>query len=246
MKIRSLLLGVLCMLALSVSFSSCSDDEQSWDDSGSKIELPYVRAYFLNEGTMGQNNAGIAFYAPNKDKDFIGDIYKAQNKASLGDTGQDMIEYEDCIYVSVYGSNYLAKLNAACVEQARVSFIDDADLSAGVRSIAAHDGYIYASFYGGVVAKINANTLKVEKKLTGHGDNLEGVAICNDMLYVANAYKNEGVNYIYHTEVLVFDLNSFSFKETLTVASNPNKLTEDDDKAFLISWDYSAESYVLQ
>lgn len=66
------------------------------------------------------------------------------------------------------------------------------------------------------------------------------------MLYVANAYKNEGVNYIYHTEVLVFDLNSFSFKETLTVASNPNKLTEDDDKAFLISWDYSAESYVLQ
>ena len=97
-----------------------------------------------------------------------------------------------------------------------------------------------------MVAKINANTLKVEKKLTGHGDNLEGVAICNDMLYVANAYKNEGVNYIYHTEVLVFDLNSFSFKETLTVASNPNKLTEDDDKAFLISWDYSAESYVLQ
>lgn len=52
MKVRSLLLSVLCMLALSVSFSSCSDDDgQSWDDSGSKIELPYVRAYFLNEGT---------------------------------------------------------------------------------------------------------------------------------------------------------------------------------------------------
>ena len=32
----------------------------------------------------------------------------------------------------------------------------------------------------------------------------------------------------------------------MTVSSNPNKLTEDDDKAFLISWDYSAESYVLQ
>ena len=247
MKVRSLLLSVLCMLALSVSFSSCSDDDgQSWDDSGSKIELPYVRAYFLNEGTMGQNNAGIAFYAPNKDNDVIGDIYKAQNKASLGDPGQDMIEYEDYIYVSVYGSNYLAKLNAACVEQARVSFVGDADLSAGIRYIAAHDGYIYASFYGGVVAKINANTLKVEKKLTGYGDNLEGVAICNDMLYVANAYKIEGGNYIYHTEVLVFDLNAFSFKETLTVASNPNNLTEDNDKVFLISWDYSAESRVLQ
>ena len=66
------------------------------------------------------------------------------------------------------------------------------------------------------------------------------------MLYVANAYKIEGGNYIYHTEVLVFDLNAFSFKETLTVASNPNNLTEDNDKVFLISWDYSAESRVLQ
>ena len=44
MKVRSLLLSVLCMLALSVSFSSCSDDDgQSWDDSGSKIELLWDR-----------------------------------------------------------------------------------------------------------------------------------------------------------------------------------------------------------
>lgn len=248
MKVRSLLLGVLCMSALSVVLSSCSDDDndRDWDDNGSTVELPYVRAYFLNEGTGEQNNAGIAFYAPNKEKDVIGDIYKVQNKASLGDTGQDMIAYEDCIYVSVYGSNYLAKLNAACVEQARVSFVGDDDLSAGIRYIAAHDGYIYASFYGGVVAKINANTLKVEKKLTGYGDNLEGVAICDDMLYVANSYKIENGHYIYLEEVFVFDLHTFSFKETLTVATNPNKLVEEDDKAYLVSWDYSAESHVLQ
>lgn len=56
------------------------------------------------------------------------------------------------------------------------------DLAAGIRAIAAEDGYIYASFYGGVVAKINANTLKVEKKLViENGYNLEGVAISNNM-----------------------------------------------------------------
>ena len=250
MKVRSLLFGMLCMLVLSVSLSSCSDDDdEGRDDGGSKITLPQVRAYFLNEGTMGANNAGIAFYAPDGDADFISDIFKKQNNALLGDTGQDMIEYEDHIYVSVHGSNYLAKLNAAGVEQTRVSFVDDADLTAGIRYIAAEDGYIYASFYGGAVAKINASTLKVENKITGHGANLESVAISNGMLYVSDPYRKEGTNYVYQTELQVYDLRTFSYKEAVTVYINPNKLIEQDDKLFLISWgDYSEarESKVLQ
>ena len=92
-----------------------------------------------------------------------------------------MIEYEDEIYIAVSGSNYLTKLNAAGVELKRVSFVSDNDLSAGIRYIDAEDGYIYASFYGGAVAKINAKTLEVVDKLTGLGDNLEGVAICEDI-----------------------------------------------------------------
>lgn len=176
MKVRSLLFGMLCMLALSASLVSCSDEDDVLDDSGSTVSLPQVRAYFLNEGTQKENNAGIMFYAPNGDAASISDIFKKQNNAQLGDVGQDMIVYEECLYVAVYGSNYLVKLNAAGVVQKRVSFVGDADLSAGIRSIAAEDGYIYASFYGGTVAKINANTLQVEKKLTGVGSNLEGVA----------------------------------------------------------------------
>lgn len=182
MKASNLWYGLLCMLAVSVSLSSCSDDngnnDDDRDDTGSKVQLPQVRAFFLNEGSYNGNNAGISFYAPNGDADFISDIYSYQNDAKLGDTGQCMIEYEGEIYVAVYGSNYLAKLNSAGVEQQRLSFVTDPELSAGIRYLAAEDGYIYASFWGGVVAKINAQTLKVESKLTELGDNLEGVAIC--------------------------------------------------------------------
>ena len=174
MKVRSLLFGMLCMLALGASLASCSDDDDdSLDDGGSKVTLPQTRVYILNEGSQGANNAGLAFYAPNKDADFINDIYKTQNNAKLGDLGQSMIEYEDEIYIAVSGSNYLTKLNAAGVELKRVSFVDDNDLSAGIRYIDAEDGYIYASFYGGAVAKINAKTLEVVDKLTGLGDNLD-------------------------------------------------------------------------
>lgn len=250
MKVRSLFYGMLCMLALGASFASCSDDDndESWDDSGSTVTLPRERVYILNEGTMGYNNATLAFYAPNGDAEFIADIYKVQNGgASLGDTGQDMLEYNDAIYVSVYGSNYLAKLNAAGVEQTRVSFVDDADLSGGIRYLAAEDGYIYASFYGGVVAKINANTLQVESKLTGLGANLEGVAIENGRLYVANSYTvtPEG-QYVYNKDVFVIDLRTFTQVETLTVVQNPNMMLDEDDRVYLISWDYSREQYVLQ
>ena len=44
MKVRSLLFGMLCMLALGASLVSCSDDDDdSLDDDGSKVTLPQTR-----------------------------------------------------------------------------------------------------------------------------------------------------------------------------------------------------------
>lgn len=252
MKVRNLF-GWLCVLALGVASVSCSDDDPEWNDDGSKIDLPHNRVYILNEGSQNKNNAGIAFYAPKNDAEKIVDIFYEQNGKRLGEIAQSMIEYRDKIYVAVYGSNYLARLNAACVEEASVSFVNDPDLSAGIRYIDAEGGYIYASFYGGVVAKINANTLVVEAKLKTGGANLEGVAIEDDNLYVANSYekvldpvtnKNQ---YVYKTDVYVIDLRSFSLKGTLAVSQNPNDLIEEDDKVFLISWgNYKDKGYSFQ
>lgn len=236
MKVRSLLFGMLCMLALGASFTSCSDDDDdNWNDEGSKVELPRSRAFILNQGNNGSNNAGIAFYAPNKDADFEIDIFKKQNNKALGDNAQDLIEYEGRMYVSVNGSNYLAMLNAAGVEQKRISFVDDADLSAGIRYLAAEDGYIYASFYKGFVAKINANTLAVEAKLSGLGDNLEGIAICDDLLYVTDSYRQEDNNWLYNKNVVVIDLRTFQKVSDIEVSTNPNRLLEEEDRLFLIS-----------
>lgn len=249
MKVRSLLFGMLSMLLLSGALTSCSDDDDSWNDEGSSVVLPQSRAYFLNEGTMGYNNAGIAFFAPYGDASFIGDIFKKQNGSSLGDTGQDMIRYNDKIFVSVYGSNYIARLNAAGVEEARLSLADaaDSDLTGGVRYLAAEDGYLYASIYGGWVIKVDAKTLQVVAKLQlAQGINLEEVETEDGNLYVASSYKKVDGKYVYLTEVYVIDLKSFTLKQTLTVTTNPQYLCETGDKLFLISTDYSRESYVLQ
>lgn len=48
MKVRSLLFGMLCMLALGASLASCSDDDDdSLDDGGSKVTLPQTRVLLL-------------------------------------------------------------------------------------------------------------------------------------------------------------------------------------------------------
>lgn len=246
MRIRSFLLGAMCVFGLGTVMVSCSDDDNGWDDNGSKVELPDSRVYILNEGTMGVSNSGIALYAP-ENSDFISDIFYRQNDFGLGDTGQSMIRYKGKIYVAVYGSNYIAKLNAACVEEQRTSFVTDPDLLGGVRYIAAEDGYIYASFYGGVVAKINAETLRVEAKLKTGGANLEGVAIEDDNLYVANSYAQGDGGYTYYKEVIVIDLRTFTKKGTLTVSDNPNDMAEEDDKIFVISWgNYGDKGYSFQ
>lgn len=209
--------------------------------------MPDSRVFILNEGTKGQNNAGIAFYDPTNSMKPIGDIFSKQNSAKLGDVAQNIIVYNNNMYVSVFGSNYITKLNAAGVEQAHQLFSSDKDLSGGIRYLAAKDGYIYASFYGGVVAKINAKTLAVESKITKLGNNLEGVTICNNELYVANSYKNENNKFIYLTDVFVIDLSNFKLKKTVTVAKNPNQLVEAGGKVFVVSWDFSSQDgYIVQ
>lgn len=247
MKSTKFWLGACAMLAFGSVFTSCSDnDEPDWNDDGSKIDMPDNRMFILNEGTQSMNNANISLV--NLDNNSLTeDIFLKQNGSMLGDVAQDMIEYDDNIYVAVYGSNYLAKLNAAAVETARVSFASDPELQGGVRYIAAEDGYLYASFYGGVVAKINANSLQVEKKIAGLGNNIEGVAIEGNSLYVADSYLHTDSGYVYNEKMYVIDLKSFSLKETIAVSPNPNQVLEEDDKIFLISWgNYKERGYEFQ
>lgn len=253
MKSTKFWFGVCAMLSISGLVTSCSkDDEPKHDDTDSKVELPNYRMFILNSGSIGANNSNISFYAPREGKG-IADIFYEQNGFRLGDTGQDMIEDDDQIYVSVYGSNYLAKLNAAGVEQGRVSFTSDPELQGGVRFLAEEGKFIYASFHGGVVVKINKNDLSIAGKITNIGANLEGVAIEDGRLYVANSYSQSvdpetGKNvYKYLDEMFVIDLKNFSLSQTLTVCTNPNQVAEEDDMIFVIgNGNYADKGYECQ
>ena len=220
-------------MLLAAGLTACSDDdEEKFDDEGSKIELPARRAFILNEGSWGGNNAGIAFYAPSKDANFVSDIYYTQNGAKLGDLANAMIEYKDNLYVIVGGDRYVARLNSAGVEQARYEF----STSEGEpRCLDAEDGYLYVTQYGGRISKLDAKTLSLVSTFQG-GDNLEGIVEEDGKLYVSNAYKVDATgSYIYNTEVLVIDAATMKQTNTLTVTANPGALYEIDDTIYLLS-----------
>ena len=232
MKVKKLLFSYLCVSALFATFISCSDDDNNpWNDEGTKVELPQQRVFILNQGKDKNNNAGIAFYAPNKDasnpqNNFIANIYQEQNEKALGDTGQDIIEFEDNIYVIVSGSRLLLKLNSAAVEEASLSF-DEADGTP--RYMTAKDGKIYVTLWSGKVARIDARTMKIEAYAEVNA-NPEEIVENNGKLYVANSGYGEG------TDVSVINLSTFQKEKDIPVVKNPNNILKANNEVYLLSW----------
>ncbi len=229
MKFRSIILSALCGLAVSAAMTSCSDDDDDYDpfEYGSKIALPEHRGYVLNEGSYQMNNASIAFFDAVADtttsKEY--DLYYVQNGRQLGDTGQDIIIYNDNVYVIVYGSNYIAKLNKAGIEQCRHTFPDN---HGKPRYAVADDGKLYVTTVGGYILRLNADDLTLEADcIVGktperivEEDGVLYVAIGNSYDYTSTSNKmaivstdNFNDNYVKYVEVM---------DNTQLVAANDN------------------------
>ena len=192
MKFRSLFLSALCVLAVSTAFTSCSDDDEyNPYEYGSSVALPEHRGLVLNEGSFQKNNASIAFFDAVMDTTTMAanDLYLIQNKKQLGDTGQDLISEDINIYVTIYGSSYVAKLTKAGIEQTRRAFGNDLGKP---RYMAECHGYIYVTTYGGYVVKLNANDLSVVAKVTV-GKAAERIDEEDGILYVACGNTLDGV-----------------------------------------------------
>ena len=231
MKFRSIFLSALCGLAVSAAMTSCSDDD-GYDpfEYGSKIALPQHRGYVLNEGTNKLNNTCISFFDAVNDtttsKEY--DLYFVQNGKQLGDTGQDIIVEDNNIYVSVYGSSYVAKLNKAGMEQVRKSFGSDLGQP---RYLAECNGFIYVTTYGGYVVKLNANDLTEAGKVAV-GPAAERIDEENGILYVA---CGNTLDYQPDNRMFIIDTKNFTDAATksVDVCDNTQLVCATDNYVFI-------------
>lgn len=226
MKIKHLFLSAFISL-LTVSFTSCSSDDQGTIVKVPTLESINSRCFILNSGKSGSNNAGLAFYAPNKELGLVKDLYEVSNGVKMGDTGQSIIYQDGYIYIVLSGSKKLLKLDSEGKEVKSMSFSPE---DSNPRYLAYAGGKIYVTLWSNKVVRIDANTFDKEAYVSV-GVRPEEITVVNNKLFVANSglTSNRG------NSVSEIDLATFTVVKTHTVHMNPNCVTTANGDVFVIS-----------
>ena len=230
MKLRNLFYSALCALAVTAAFTSCSDDDDdndSWRE-GSKVELPQYRAFILSEGTMNRNDSHLSFFDPTSSSPVTMDIYETQNGRKLGDTANDMIEEDGYIYVVVDVSKLLLKLTGAGVEVARFSFTEELGEP---RNVAAENGKLYVTCYGGYIARFDCETLAYEGKVKVDS-NPEQIIVHDGTLYTVCSGLGTG------NTISVVDTKNFSVSKSYQTLDNPYAIQEDNGNIYVAAYGF--------
>ena len=141
-----------------------------------------VRAYVLNEGLWGGNDASLSLIT----KEGITNDWFAQNNGrGLGDLGQDMVHYGSLLYVVVHSSSTLE-----CVDPTTGISRKQIDLSnRKPRYLVGHEGKLYVSCYDKTVVRIDTATLAVDGICQLSGMQPEQLCIVGNNLYVCNGSR---------------------------------------------------------
>ncbi len=215
MKKNYLLL--LCAAALFGAVSCSDSDDTTVTPDTPDSELTSVsKLYTLNSGSYGSNNATLSSYNT-EDGVTVDDLFLSQNGQGLGDTAQDILVFDEKIFIAVYNSAviFVTDLSGTIITQIENS------TPKYPRYFATDGEYIYVSYYDGGVAKIDPTTYDVTSEYIDTDGNPEQIAVTNGKLYVAISdygYGNE------ESVVSVYDTASMTFLKNITVIQNPTAL----------------------
>ena len=221
----------LSALLLGTCFTSCDKEENDKNDPViCPVNTDAVKIFILNEGLYGQNNSKLDIYYPNGEKSYQSDVYAAQNGEGLGDTGQDIISCGGRLYMSVFGSNYLAKLDSTGKVIEKHLFTEE---EGQPRFLATDGGYIYVSLYSGKVAKFDTASIAEAKSFVEVGPHPEKICIEGNTLYAAIAGDS---NVKYDNRIAVIDLSNFSLKEHIEVAEDPTDIVAINNTLYVLHY----------
>ncbi|MCD7938240.1 MAG: hypothetical protein LUG98_15390 [Tannerellaceae bacterium] len=204
------------------------------------FETETVGYFILNRGNSNANNASITYVSAAGRMDLEW-FESANNGQKLGDSAEQMLKYGSKIYVAVTGSNRLLVLDdkGKVLEEHNPKTTEG---NKGPRCLAAHDGYVYISYFNGeAVAKLDTIDLKITGEVSV-GAYPEQMAVANGKLYVAIS------NYGAGNTLDVIDLSSFTKEKEIEVVVNPTQIIADKrGDLFVVSWgNYKDIDYTLQ
>jgi hypothetical protein len=226
--------------------ASCKKDNDEPNTNEPEIAST-AGVYVICEGNAGRENSTLTFYnvaTGTVEKDY----YKKVNGTNLGETANDLQRYGSKLYCVLTG-----------VQTKTQSFVDVMDARTGKsikrisfnangtgalpRRVAFYNGKAYVSRLDGKVSRIDTASLNIEADVT-LGEGLEGVAVANGKLYVANQDYSFMFPNGKNTVVSVVDLNSFTKLKDITTNWNPTKIATapNGDVYVLCEGDYTTPS----
>lgn len=183
----------LAAIALCVSFTSCSDDDDPYVPKPVDVS---TGVFIVNSGNQGSQIAGSITSIDYTTLTATQKVFQAANGRNLGTTPNDALVYGDKMYIVVTGEHTIEVVNKnTMLSLATIKTADamGADKGESPRRLAAGNGKIYVSTFMGYVAAIDTASFNIDK-VYQVGSYPEGLAVDGNMLYVANSSYGNGTN----------------------------------------------------
>lgn len=206
-------LSILVVTAMSISISSCKEDNENPVGEFSTGVL------VVNEGSFGASDGSITHYNPDTNE-AVQDIFGQKNNGlALGDIVQSLTIAGDFAYAVVNNDNKVEVVKANTFES--VHTISGVSLP---RYFTTHSGKGYLTEWvnftdPGRVAVINLNSNTVETTIgTDYGS--ENIVVANNKIFVSNNFTNT---------ISVINPTTNAISTTIDVANSPGELLLDAD-----------------
>ncbi|MCK9163329.1 MAG: hypothetical protein M0O93_03160 [Bacteroidales bacterium] len=236
-KIKFLLSIIL--LSISLGFLSCTDDTDI-DTNYQEGNLP-KGLFILCEGLYGNNNSSLDFYNSDSNSVVL-DLFNKVNNQGLGDTGNDMIEFNDYIFIAIKESatvQVINKNNGKLVK--RIPILNNNGINRKPSRFAANTSMLYLCTVDGYVLEINPFTLSIGR-IVKVGRNPEDICLSNNKLYITNSGGLDFNSPIgYDNTVSVVDPITMTEIMKIDVGDNPAFIKELRDGliGLIVKGDYS-------
>lgn len=179
----------------------------------------------LCEGLFQQNNAALSWvnFADGSSDDLF---FTNKTGRFLGDTGNDLEQYGNKIYIVVNVSSTIEVLDKSTGNPIKQISMMNGTVAKQPRSIVFHGSNAFITCFDGYVDVLDTASLIITQRIQV-GSNPEGLSIANSKLYVANSGGLNSPNV--DSTVSVINLTTFQEIEKITVGKNPGTVVTDSE-----------------
>lgn len=228
---KKYLLSIAVLMAATISFTSCDDDDDC--KTCPTPVIPRYGVYVINEGNYSyQINGTLDFLGYDVAKgtySMTDSIFEKVNGRSLGGTPNDALIVGDSVLcIAVADENRVEFVNTTTKKADAAVSIDNP------RELAYESGsnYLYVSSYTGKVYKIDMTTRTIAGESEKVGANLEGIAVAGNKLYVCNSFNPD---YTYNKNVVELNANTLAKNQDIEVVDNPVDVINAGNAIFILS-----------